>query len=82
MTVSASCWLPLRVVGSLRLRNWAREVSDRGVQDKSRKVRPVGRLGNASIFSHHPNIAKVKRNLPFSMARCSSLVFGTLWRAK
>jgi hypothetical protein len=55
---------------------------DHGWQDKSRKVRPVGRSGNVSNFSHAPNIAKSRHNLPFLPGRCSSSVFDTLWRAR
>jgi hypothetical protein len=51
---------------------------DRGWQDKSRKVRPVGRLGNVSKFKHASNIAKIQHNLPFLPERCSSSVFDTL----
>ncbi|MGE0290533.1 MAG: hypothetical protein AB7I42_29665, partial [Bradyrhizobium sp.] len=40
-------------------------------QDKSRKVRPVGRLGNVSNLNHAPNIAKDRRNLRVSPWRCS-----------
>jgi hypothetical protein len=47
-------------------------------QDKSRKVRPVGRLGNTCNFNHAPNIAKIRHNLPF-LPRCrSSSAFDTL----
>jgi hypothetical protein len=51
---------------------------DRGWQDKSRKVRPVDRLGNASKFKHAPNIAKLQRNLSFLIGHSSSSVFDTL----
>ena len=47
-------------------------------QDKSRKVRPVGRLESSSNFSHASNIAKLWRSLPFLRMRCSSSAFGTL----
>ena len=47
----------LRILGKFRLGGWALGTSDRGGQDKSRKVRPVGRLGNVSNFNHAPNIA-------------------------
>ncbi len=55
---------------------------DRGWQDKSRKVRPVGRLGNVSKFKHAPNIAKIQRNLSFATGYCSFSVFATLRRVE
>ena len=55
---------------------------DRGWQDKSRKVRPVGWLGNVSNFSHAPNLAKNCYTFPILPGRCSSSVFDTLWRAR
>jgi hypothetical protein len=82
MTNSASCRMPLRVLGGVQLGDWARETSDRGGQDKSRRVRPVGRLEDGSNFNHVPNIANIQRTLPFLIARCSLSVFDTLWRAK
>jgi hypothetical protein len=56
--------------------------TDRRGQDKSRKVRPVGRLENVSNFNHAPNIAMILRNSPFSPPRCLSSVFDTLRRAR
>ena len=50
--------------------------------DKSRKVRPVGRSGNASKFNQARNIAKTGRNLPFLIERCSSSAFGTFGRIR
>jgi hypothetical protein len=82
MTEIAFCREPLRVLGSPKSGNWVLEGSDRGGQDKSRKVRPVGRSGNASKFSHTRNIAKTRHNLPFLIGRCSSSVFNTLGRLR
>lgn len=56
--------------------------SERGGQDKSRKVRPVGWLGNGSDFKHARHIAKIIRNLSFILARCSSSMILTLWRSR
>jgi hypothetical protein len=56
--------------------------TNRRGQDKSRKVRPVGWLGNVSSFNHAPNIAMILRNSPFSPSRCLSSVFDTLRRAR
>jgi hypothetical protein len=50
-----------------------------GWQDKSRKVRPVGRLENAGDFKHAPNIAKIRHNLPFLPRSCFCSAFDTLW---
>jgi hypothetical protein len=55
---------------------------DRGWQDKSRKVRPVGRLGNVSNLNHAPNIARNWHNLPIWPKYCSSSVFRTLRRVR
>ena len=68
--VQRVCWL-----GS-----WALGTSDRGGQDKSRKVRPVGWRGNVREFKHAPNIAKTLRKSSSLIARCSSSAFDTLWR--
>jgi hypothetical protein len=71
----------LRILGKFRLGGWARGTSDRGGQDKSRKVRTVGRLGNVSNFNHAPNIAKNWHTLPILPGRCSCSAFDTLRRA-
>ena len=78
MTKSASCHKPLRVLGSLQLGNWARETSNRGGQDKARKVRAVGRLEDGSNFNHAPNIAKIQRTLRYSATRYHRSTFDTL----
>jgi hypothetical protein len=57
-------------------------LASRGWQDKSRKVRPVGRLENASNFRHAPNIAKLRHNFQILRKRCSSSAFGTLRGAR
>ena len=78
MTGMALCRKPLRVLARSKLMRWVLGGSDRGGQDKSRKVRPVGRLGNTCNFNHAPNIAKIRHNLPF-LPRCrSSSAFDTL----
>ena len=63
MTESASCRMPLRVLGSLQLGNWTLETSDRGGQDKAPKVRAVGREEEGSNFNHAPNIAPYRAHL-------------------
>ena len=78
MTGSPSCQNPLRFLGSLQLGNWALGMSDRGGQDKARKVRAVGRLEDGSNFNQAPNIAKIQRTLPFSTTRYWITTFDTL----
>ena len=78
MTARVFCRNPLCALGSLQLGNWARETSDRGGQDKARKVRAVGRLEEGSNFNHAPNIAKVQRTLRFSTTRDRTTTFDTL----
>jgi hypothetical protein len=78
MTEIASCRMPLRVLGSLQLGNWALGTSDRGGQDKARKVRAVGRLEDGSNFNQAPNIAKIQRTFPFPTTRCWITTFDTL----
>jgi hypothetical protein len=57
---------------------WLVPRTNRRGQDKSREVRPVGRLGNVSNLNHAPNIAKDRYNSPSLVGRCSSSVFDTL----
>jgi hypothetical protein len=78
MTESASCRKPLRVLGSLQLGNWPLETSDRGGQDKSRKVRTVGWVRNSAKFRLVRNIARVSRNLRFSATHYRPTTFYTL----
>jgi hypothetical protein len=63
MIESASCRSPLRAVGSLQLGDLAQETSDRGGQDKARKVRAVGRGEEGRNFNHAPNIARYRAHL-------------------
>ena len=78
MTNSASYRMPLRILGSVQLGDLARETSDRGGQDKARKVREVGRGEEVSNFKHAPNIAKIQRTLRFSTTRYQTTTFDTL----
>lgn len=68
-------------VARFDVRQSGQEDLSHGRQDKSRKVRPVGRLGNVSKFKHAPNIAKIQRNLSLAIGHCSFSVFDTLRRA-
>lgn len=65
-----------------RLRAVGREpgVSDRGGQDKSRKVRPVGCARKCIDFNDPLNIAATRRKVQLSPRRCSYTVFGALRR--
>ena len=78
MTERPSCRMPLRVLGSLQLGNWALGTSDRRGQDKSRKVRAVGWVRNSDKFRLVRNIAKVSRNLRFSATHDRPTTFNTL----
>ena len=78
MIASVSCRNPFCALGSLQFGNWAQGTSDRGGQDKARKVRAVGRLEEGSNFNHASNIAKVQRTLRFSTTRDRTTTFDTL----
>jgi hypothetical protein len=82
MTEIAFCCRPSEVLAGRKVIGMAQGEGDRGWQDKSRKVRPVGRSGSASKFNHTRNIAKTRQNLPFLLARCSSSDFVTLRRIR
>ena len=75
MTESASCRNPPRAFGSLQLGSWALETSDRGGQDKARKVRTVGRGEEDSNFNHAPNIARYRAHLAMFGNAFSPLIF-------
>jgi hypothetical protein len=78
MTNSASFRMSPRVLGSLPLGDWALGTSDRGGQDKSRKVRTVGWVRNSAKFRLVRNIARVSRNLLFSATHYRPSTFDTL----
>lgn len=78
MTEIAVCRNPLLVPGSLQLGNWAQETSDRGGQDKNRKVRTVGWVRNSDKFRLVRNIASISRNLRFSATHYRPRTFYTL----
>jgi hypothetical protein len=77
----AFCRKPLRVFVSFALGRRALGRSDRGGQDKARKVRAVGCSGIASKFKHAQDIAPLRSNLRFSAPRCSCSSFHTLRQA-
>ena len=82
MTRTAFCRKSPRVPRVCWLGSWALGTSDRGGQDKARKVRAVGRGEEGSNFNHAPNIEKNWHNLPVSPWRCSSSIIDTLRRAR
>jgi hypothetical protein len=57
---------------------WVRGDTSHGWQDKTRKVRAVGRLEDGSNFNEAPNIAKIQRTLPFSTTHYRTTTFDTL----
>ncbi len=69
-----------RVLGKFRLGGWPLGMSDRGGQDKSRKVRTVGWVGNSAKFRLVAHVAKFSRNLDLSTTRYLRSAFDTLWR--
>ena len=69
----------LRIPGKFRPGGWALGTSDRGGQDKSRKVRTVGRVRNSVKFRPVRNIARVSRNLQFWATHYRRSTFDTLW---
>jgi hypothetical protein len=78
MTRTAFCRKSPRVPRVSWLGSWALGTSDRGGQDKARKVRAVGRLEEGSNFNHAPNIAKIQCTLPFSTTHYRTTTFDTL----
>ena len=78
MTESAFCRMRLPAPGSLQLGSWALETSDRGGQDKNRKVRTVGWVRNSAKFRLVRNIARVSRNLRFSATHYRPTTFYNL----
>jgi hypothetical protein len=80
MTGIALCRKPLRALARSKLMRWALGGSDRGGQDKSRKVRPVGWVRNSAKFRLVAHIAKFSRNLDLSTTRYLRSTFDTLWR--
>lgn len=52
-----------RILRSFQFGSWALERSDRGGQDKARKVRAVGRAEESRNFNHAPNITRYRTHL-------------------
>jgi len=75
MTGSAFRCKLFRALGSLKFGNWALETSDRGGQDKARKVRAVGRLEDRSNFNHASNVTRYRAHLAMFENALSLLIF-------
>jgi hypothetical protein len=78
MTAIALCRKSLRALARSKLMRWALGGSDRGGQDKSRKVRPVGWVRNSAKFSLGRNIATISGNVHFSATDYRPTTFYTL----
>jgi hypothetical protein len=63
MTQTAFCRTSLRAPRVCWFGRWALGKSDRGGQDKTRKVRAVGRGSKGSNFRHGSNIANLEAHL-------------------
>jgi hypothetical protein len=50
-------------------------ISDRGWQDKARKVRAVGRLEDGSNFNHASNVTQYRPHLAMFRNALSLLIF-------
>ncbi len=75
MIASVSCRNPFCALGSLQFGNWAQGTSDRGGQDKARKVRAVGRLEDCSNFNHASNVTRYRAHLAMFENALSLLIF-------
>jgi hypothetical protein len=71
---------PLLALARSKLLRWALGGSDRGGQDKSRKVRTVGWVRDSAKSGLLANIASVSRNLRFSATHYRRSIFNTLRR--
>jgi hypothetical protein len=78
MTAIAFHGMLPRDVVSLRVAGRDQQVANRGWQDKSRKVRPVGRVRNSIKSNLASNIANVSCNLRFMATRRHHSAFDTL----
>ena len=78
MTAIAFRRKPLHPPGDFRIGKSALGTSDRGGQDKSRKVRTVGWVRNSAKFRRFRNTASVSRNLRFLATHYRPTTFYTL----
>ena len=78
MTGIAFCREPLPAPARSKLMRWALRGSDRGGQDKNRKVRTVGWVRNSAKFGLVAHIAKFSRNLDLSTTRYRRSTIDTL----
>ena len=82
MTGIAFCRKPLSALARSKLMRWALGGSDRGGQDKNRKVRTVGLMRNSAELGLASNIANDFRTLLLLTTRYRGSTFDTLWRAR
>lgn len=80
MTAIAFYREPPRALCRFRIRNWALGTNDRGGQDKSRKVRPVGRSRCVRNFKRAADLASVASNLRIPATPRRHSASGTLRR--
>lgn len=78
----AFCRVMSKPVATLRVVGREPGVSDRGGQDKSRKVRPVGCGRYCLDFNDPQNIANGRSNLRFAVTPHCCSVFDRLQRAR
>jgi hypothetical protein len=78
MTGISFCRKPLPALARSEFMRWAPGGSDRGGQDKNRKVRTVGWVRNSARSGLFANIASVSRNLHFSTTRYRRSTIDTL----
>jgi hypothetical protein len=74
----ALCRKPLRALARSKLMRWALGGSDRGGQDKNRKVRTVGWVRDSTKSALFANVATASRNLHFSTTRYRCSTFSSL----
>lgn len=69
-----------KVLACLRMVGRKKGGADRRGQDKSRKVRPVGRARKCTDFNDRLNIAATRSKVQLSPRRCSYTLFDALRR--
>lgn len=77
-TSIARCRVLSQAFASRRVVAREQGATNRLRQDKSRKVRPVGRMRRCSNFSEAANIAKIRRNVPLLPRGSHGSTFHTL----
>jgi len=78
MIASVSCRNPFCALGSLQFGNWAQGTSDRGGQDKARRVRAVGWGKRVAISTMLQTLHHIERTLRCLLTRSRRSTFDTL----